>query len=141
MCLPSRRKGCCDPDPAAYNKGLLDLPGEPLWGFIEPLELEVLRETLGLWGRQASANADFQGVVEDVLLMLDPELICDAFGRTKNSSAVTALPTSLGPWMPMSLLSSARGYPSTWMTRPALVSATPSLAARPCLLPSGKQRM
>ena len=84
-------------DPATFSKGLLDSlevltepTAETVWDlvadFIEPLE--TLRVTLRMWRDRASPASHVQAVVEDVLLMLDPELICDTFCRPKVSHPI-----------------------------------------------------
>ena len=80
-------------DPAVVNKGLLEAlmalsapDAEQVWSvvadFVEPLA--VLRETVQVWGQRCAADGSAD-IVQDVCLMLDPELIADTFCRPKTS--------------------------------------------------------
>ena len=80
-------------DPAAVNKGLLQAlealvapDAEQVWevvsDFVEPLA--VLRETVRVWGLRARNLPSGTEVVQDVTLMLDPDLISSTFCRPTN---------------------------------------------------------
>ena len=82
-------------DPAAYNKGLLEaLLGllspsvDSVWStvseFIEPLE--TLRETVRIWNSQTGGV--HQDIADDVILLLDPDLLCDSFCKPKQQDVV-----------------------------------------------------
>ena len=92
-------------DPARYNKGLLEAllvlehpSAAEVWArvvdFIEPLE--VLRYTVRIWGEQTQGV--HHAIVEDVVLMLDPELLCDIFCKPKHNEPVAeCFPELPGP--------------------------------------------
>ena len=101
------RSDLTEKDPATYSRGLLDAlqslsqpSAQEVWttviDFIEPLA--ILKETVSVWGAAWSGvNVDAE-VVEDVLLMLDPELACDSFHRPNPSPpVVTCCPDLPGP--------------------------------------------
>ena len=78
-------------DPASYSRGLLEAlrqlvtpSAEDVWAvvveFVEPLC--VLRQTLRMWEDSPTFHAGLAEVVEDVLLMLNPEVCCETFRRT-----------------------------------------------------------
>ena len=94
-------------DPASYNKGLLDTllaksswTTEEVWhtvvDFIEPLE--TLRRTVRLWADLATPAGSVGDILEDILGLLDPEVSCDTFHRTKATPPVaTCCDTLPGP--------------------------------------------
>ncbi|CAE7900299.1 unnamed protein product, partial [Symbiodinium sp. KB8] len=86
-------------DPASYSPGLLQAldalqSPEPqeVWDlvvdFVEPIA--VLRSTLEIWKTRPGASDQVVDAADEVTLMLDPELCCDTFHRTKSSPPITA---------------------------------------------------
>ena len=110
-------------DPASYSRGLkqaleqLQSPdAETIWAtvveFVEPLS--VLRRTLQLWLESVIFPAGTEEAVEDVLLMLDPDVCCTSFRQTPHKQPVTTccpdLPGPLNSSMPFVLTGASIGF-------------------------------
>ena len=102
---------CLASDPASFHAGLLlelqDLARpvqEAVWdvvvGYVEPLQM--LKETLIAWKLYPGSNQEAEGVaqlVDDTIILLDPELWCDDFREPKRPS----MPASACPNQPSTL--------------------------------------
>ena len=86
-------------DPASYSPGLLQAldalqspESQEVWDlvaeFVEPIA--VLRSTLEIWKTRPGVSDQVVDAADEVTLMLDPELCCDTFHRTKSSPPITA---------------------------------------------------
>ena len=98
-------------DPASFHAGLLlelqDLARpvqETVWevvvGYVEPLQ--VLKETLIAWKLYPGSNQEAEAVaqlVDDTIILLDPELWCDDFREPRRPS----MPASACPTQPSTL--------------------------------------
>ena len=79
---------------------------EAVWdvvvGYVEPLQ--TLKETLIAWKLYPGSNQEAEGVaqlVDDTIILLDPELWCDDFREPKRPS----MPASACPNQPSTLVS------------------------------------